>query len=109
MTRKSGFIRIRTAPARQRLPFGHSNEIGFSLCRDTGTGKIVHGPVREGTPTSVGIVMKCPVGSDFIGLAHTHPGGVATPSAQDWRSARNVDASVLCIDADGDLRCHLAK
>jgi len=79
-------------------------EVGFALCRAR-DGRLVHGPVSVGTPTSVDITVSCPAGSELVGLFHTHPGGVPVPSEQDIRSALQVGAKVLCIDADGDLRC----
>jgi len=87
---------------RQRLP---PNEYGFSLCR-TPAGKLVNGPVASGTPNSVNIPVSCPAGSRFIGLDHSHPGGVAVPSSIDIASAKKVGARVLCIQSDTETRCH---
>lgn len=82
------------------------NEIGASICGLAG-GQIVFGPWAEGTPTNVSIEMKCPPGTDFLGIYHTHPKGVAEPSARDIESGLAVNAQVLCIRAiPGDLRCY---
>lgn len=81
------------------------NEIGFSLCQVQGNGRLTHGPVSEGTPTSVDIKVECPAGSKLIGLHHTHPGGVAFPSPTDLASARAIGAQVMCINADGQYQC----
>ena len=58
----------------------NTNEIGFSICR-LPSGALTHGAVSEGTPVSVNISITCPNGSEFVGLAHTHPKGVAWPWA----------------------------
>ena len=86
----------------RRLP---RNEVGFALCRVRATGKLASGPVTSGTPNRVGITVACPPGSDFIGLAHTHPGGVAEPSALDKRTAKEHGAAVMCIASDTELAC----
>ena len=83
---------------------GRTNEMGFTLCR-TQAGRLVAGPVATGTPTSVDITVACPKGARYEGLFHTHPGGVASPSTTDVRSALRTGAKNMCIDADGDLRC----
>ena len=84
------------------------NEIGASIC-GTPNGQIVFGPWSEGTPTSVKVNGTCPPGMTFLGIYHTHPGGVAQPSAQDIKSGLAVNAKHLCIEADGDLRCWRKK
>ncbi len=84
---------------------GRVNEIGAAICQKR-NGRFVFGPFSEGTPTSVNINAKCPPGSKFFGIYHTHPKGVALPSQTDLASGRRVGAKTLCINADGDLRCH---
>ena len=84
------------------------NEIGASIC-GTPNGGIAFGPWAEGTPTSVHVQVSCPPGMDFLGIYHTHPNGVAQPSAQDMKSGLAVNAKHLCINADGDLRCYRKK
>ena len=88
-------------PLKQRLP---PMETGFSLCR-TRQGALVNGPEATGTPNRVEIPVSCPAGSQFTGLFHTHPSGVALPSATDIASARKVNAKVLCISSDSETRC----
>lgn len=73
-----------------------SNEIGFSMCRYP-DGRLATGPVSEGTPMGVDIAIKCPPGSRFYGMLHTHPGGIAYPSETDINSGRRVGAETLCI------------
>lgn len=85
-----------------------ANEIGFTLCR-TPRGQIVRGPMATGTPTRVQIPVACPSGTAFFGLFHTHPGGVARPSAQDIASAQRVGAEVICVASDTELRCFGVK
>ena len=108
MTRRNGFFRVmRTVPNESDhvVVMGQrENEKGFSVC-EFADGGLTHGPVAHGTPTSVQIPIACPPGSRFRGMHHTHPGGIAQPSATDIRSARRVGADVLCIDADGDFAC----
>jgi len=79
-------------------------EIGFSLCRAQ-NGKLVKGPLAKGSANEVSVPVHCPEGSKFEGLFHTHPGGVASPSPQDIKSAVEVGANVLCIMNDSSLRC----
>lgn len=81
------------------------NEVGWALCR-TPEGRLLSGPLAEGTPMSVNIPVGCPGGSRLAGLFHTHPAGVAFPSDTDIRSAKAVGAGSLCIDADGQLACY---
>ena len=80
------------------------NEIGYTLCRTQG-GKLMRGPIAEGSSSAVRVRMACPPGTQLEGLFHTHPGGVARPSAVDMATARRVGAKIMCIDADGELRC----
>ena len=79
-------------------------EIGFALCRAR-DGRLVPGPVAVGTPWSVEVPLSCPPGTRLEGIFHTHPGGVPHPSPQDVRSALQAGVRVLCIDADGVMRC----
>ena len=81
------------------------NELGFSLCRVGASGQLVAGPVATGDPVSVSIPVSCPTGSHFEGLFHTHPGGVAQPSQQDIRAAKQSGAANLCIQSDWTLAC----
>ena len=73
------------------------NEVGASICRRP-DGKMVLGPVSEGTPTSVNVLKFCPPGSIFEGLWHTHPNGAPIPSTQDLLSGIQADAKLLCIN-----------
>ncbi len=82
-----------------------ANEIGFSLCR-TPAGELVNGPVATGTPNRVGIPIACPPGAKWEGLHHTHPGGVPRLSGLDLATASQTGAKVMCVEADGDLRCY---
>ena len=84
------------------------NEIGASIC-GAPNGQIAFGPWSEGTPTGVGVQIQCPPGMDFLGIYHTHPGGVAQPSALDIQTGLAVNAKHLCINADGDLQCWRKK
>lgn len=84
------------------------NEIGASIC-GLPNGNLTFGPWAEGTPTAVSIQVKCPSGSTFLGIYHTHPNGIAVPSEQDVQSGLRVNANHLCINADGDLRCYRKK
>ena len=86
----------------RRLP---RNEVGFALCRMP-TGKLATGPVSSGTPTRVDIAASCPPGGTLVGLFHTHPGGIAYPSAMDVRAAKKVRAPNLCILSDSQLGCY---
>ena len=82
------------------------NEIGYALCRVRKSGRLVRGPVAEGTPTRVDIPIQCPPGSDFEVMVHTHPGGRAEPSALDRRTAERFGANAICIASDTELKCH---
>lgn len=88
------------------------NEWGFAMCR-TPAGQLRAGPVAHGTPNNVTIDVKCGPGESVAGLFHTHPGGVAEPSQLDLQSALKLKnagrGNVLCIDADGDLKCFRVK
>ena len=89
----------------QALPPLPINEYGYAMCRRA-DGRLVQGPTAWGTPTSVNIQVACPPGASLIGLYHTHPGGVSTPSAQDVKSARDVQAGFLCIRSEREgQRC----
>ena len=83
------------------------NEIGASIC-GWPNGDLAFGPWSEGTPVGVDITVKCPPGTNFLGIYHTHPNGVAAPSAQDIKSGLAVNAKYLCISVpgEGDLRCY---
>ena len=80
------------------------NEVGFTLCRAKG-GQLQRGPISQGTPRSVDIILKCPTGSSLEGLFHTHPGGVAYPSRKDIATARQLRVKTLCIENLQELRC----
>lgn len=73
-----------------------TNEFGFALCR-TRDGKLVRGPVAEGTPMNVTIPMNCPSGSNLVGFFHTHPKGVALPSAMDEAAQARLGVKTQCI------------
>ena len=83
------------------------NEIGASICHRL-DGKMVLGPVSEGTPTSVNVIKYCPPGSTFEGFIHTHPKGVPIPSGQDLLSGVQADVKLLCINVPdtGVTRCY---
>lgn len=80
------------------------NEIGASICRRP-NGTFVFGPFATGTPVSVNVPIKCPAGSDFYGIYHTHPGGVPIPSGRDIQSGIKTNSQVLCVNADGRIAC----
>ncbi len=82
------------------------NEIGFAMCRVRKTRQLVRGPVASGSPTRVDIPIKCPPGSDFEVMVHTHPGGRAEPSSLDMRTAQRFGAKASCIASDTELKCH---
>jgi proteasome lid subunit RPN8/RPN11 len=83
------------------------NEIGASMCRKR-DGSFVLGPVTEGTPMSVNVMISCPPGTEYWGPWHTHPGGIPYPSSQDMKSGRNTGAKGLCITVPetGETLCH---
>jgi len=82
------------------------NEISAAMCRIP-NGRIVIGPLTEGTPDSVTVDLTCPVGSVFEGIFHTHPGiGVTRPSPQDLLTGIRSGANELCIFSDGAMECH---
>lgn len=94
----------RMARMGQRLP---RNEFGFAVFK-TPAGGFMAGPVSTGTPTSVDIAVacpECPPGSSFYALIHSHPGGVAFPSAQDIQSAMRLGNARQCILSDNDFQC----
>ena len=99
-----GAVELHQIPDGER--FYMKNEIGYSVC-ETSRGKLVAGPVAEGTPTSVNIPLSCPAGSKLAYLQHTHPGGIAKPSAQDVKSAYASGAKGLCITVPetGETNC----
>ena len=74
------------------------NEIGFAICKGR-DGRLVRGPVVEGTPTRVTIPLACPPETRLVGMGHTHPGkyGVAFPSDMDIQAALTHDVPNLCI------------
>ena len=84
----------------------NEREIGFTLCRND-AGTLTHGPVARGTRENVNVPIRCPAGSTFEGIYHTHPGGVPLPSAQDIRAALEVGARTMCIQSDHKLNCFL--
>lgn len=110
--RRGGFIKERNRRGvasmmirkGDKIAMGNVNEIGFSICRAPDD-MLVSGPVAVGTPNRVNIPIACPPDAEFIGLFHTHPGGVAKPSQLDEQSAADHNAKVMCIEADGILRC----
>ena len=108
--RRNGFFRIARVelamPSITAAVMGllDPDEIGFSMC-ERSDGSLTHGPVARGTPTSVSIPVSCPPGTVFVGLGHTHPRGVAFPSQQDIRSARQTGARNLCIRSDDRTAC----
>ena len=83
-----------------RLP---RNEFGFPVCAFP-DGNLTNGPVSWGSPTSVEIQLACPSGTKFLGLAHSHPGGVAHPSDQDVKSGFDSNSEALWIMSDTDFR-----
>lgn len=100
-----GRVQPQAAPMGQmRAPALPKNEVGFTLCR-TKSGQLTRGPMAMGTPRAVSIPISCPVGSRFIGLWHTHPGGSVTPSRVDKNSAIRFDAEFMCITNDTKTKC----
>ena len=84
------------------------NELGFTICQ--GANGLTRGPVAHGTPTSVNVRVQCPVGSQMLGIYHTHPGGTSRPSSTDVHSAVSMGAKVLCVQSDRDgLQCYRMK
>lgn len=81
-------------------------ERGFTGCAMP-DGRLAHGPIATGTPTSVSIPVACPPGGEPQFLWHSHPGGVAYPSKQDIKSTREVGLRDLCITVpeQGETRC----
>ena len=88
------------------MPDVTKDEIGSAVCVVGRTGRIVRGPQASGTPTRVDIPLRCPPGSNIVGLYHTHPKGVARPSHIDVAAARQSGLNTLCVQAvPGELRC----
>ena len=87
-----------------------TNEVGASICQKP-NGQYVFGPKATGTPTSVNVPVSCPAGSKFVGIYHTHPGGIPVPSPMDLTSGRSVNAKLLCIKVPetGQTRCYVRK
>ena len=84
------------------------NEVGAAMCR-LPNGKIIYGPMVEGTPTSVSVPMRCPPNSNLMGIFPTHPGGIPEPSETDIRSGLNIrKVETLCIHVPetGVTKCH---
>lgn len=83
------------------------NEIGHTIC-ERPNGEIVSGPVAEGGPVSVEIPLQCPAGSRYVGLWHTHPGGIPYPSSVDIRTAQLTRAEKMCISVPetGVTKCY---
>jgi len=82
------------------------NEVGAAICKKT-NGEIVLGPITEGTPDSVRVILECPTGSVFDGIFHTHPGsGITKPSQQDILTGIWSGSKKLCIFSEGDMECH---
>lgn len=87
------------------------NEWGFPVC-EYPNGQLTHGRVTHGTPTSVQIdTGSCPTGTKFMGMAHSHPGGVAYPSDIDVNAMRRSGASKMCIVVPerDELACYTLK
>jgi len=81
------------------------NEFGFAIYARP-DGSLLAGPLATGTPMSVSIpIVNPPPGTRLAGLFHSHPRGVAYPSNQDLQSAQQVQAPVLCIADDAQMRC----
>lgn len=82
------------------------NEVGAAIYQYP-DGRLAFGPWAKGTPTSVNVpIPNPPPGSSYAGIIHSHPKGVPYPSETDVRSGVRTGAKMLCIYADGDLRCH---
>lgn len=94
--RRSGIFRQEQVPGAQVITMARANEIGATVCK-LKNGRLAHGPITEGTPTSVNIRVECPPGGTPVALFHTHPGGVPYPSPMDIKSTRRVGLKHLCI------------
>ena len=86
------------------------NEVGFAVCRFP-NGQLTTGPVSTGTPTRVNIETRCPPGTKFEAIYHTHPGGIAYPSDIDVNALRRSGAEKMCIEVPerGELACYSLK
>ena len=105
------FSYLRRNREAQAAPMAQAtNEVGFALCRAQ-SGQLTRGPVAEGTPVGVNIPVSCPSGTRFVGLFHTHPGGVAAPSDKDLRAGQATGSRNLCIlvPESGELACYRRK
>ena len=58
------------------------------------------------SPSHVTLPVRCPQGSKPIGTWHSHPGGVAEPSAQDISEMRRKGFRHMCISSDTETRCY---
>ena len=88
----------------QRLPM--NNEVGAMLCRGS-DGRTVMGPRARGSHDHVNVPYQCPSGSEPVGVWHTHPHGIAEPSADDIRAARHFGLKRLCVTVPqtGETNC----
>jgi len=61
------------------------------------------------SPYNVTLRTGCPEGGKPVGIFHTHPGGVAEPSAQDLAEMRRAGLEHLCISDDNVTKCYRVK
>ena len=79
-------------------------EHGYALCRKGQ--KIIKGPVVRGGLHEVSIPLRCPPGSELIGVSHHHPGGSLQLSEQDKLTARAKGLEVVCVTAGDKAKCY---
>jgi proteasome lid subunit RPN8/RPN11 len=87
-----------------------NKEVGSSICR-TKAGKLVPGKMASGSMTHVDVELTCPPNTQFEGVWHTHPMGLAQPSEQDYEQARKLGVKKLCVTSTGhgvpdETRCY---
>lgn len=80
-------------------------ERGFAICRGKG-GRITKGPSVVGEAHSVSVPLRCPVGSQVIGVHHHHPGGSLQLSPQDIQTGRERGLEHICVEANGKTKCY---
>ncbi len=88
----------------QRQVLMETRERGYNVCR--GNGRYYRGPTAVGTPTNVGVPLKCPPGTRLVAVFHTHPDGSPLPSATDMKTGRKHRIPYICVKARGKTRCY---
>ena len=76
------------------------------MCRRP-DGSTVMGPRAHGNHDQVDVPYQCPVGAEPYGVWHTHPHGVAEPSADDISAAVTFGLKKLCVTVPqtGETKC----